>query len=140
MKEENGIRYIEAYLRDADYYVKLLKRTKELKSLMSAWREKVILREGFIDKEKKVEYQFHGIGICFIDHKRNKVVDVDFGPNERVDGFDAWRLHQYIENNKEFENEHVELSEIEAFLGSLVKKKALTADKGFEDSGLYYFV
>ena len=35
-------------------------------------------------------YSFHGIGCRF--EKDDITVDMDFGPNGRIDGFDAWRL------------------------------------------------
>jgi len=57
-----------------------------------AWKEKQIPQKGNLSKE--VEYQFHGIGclLIFSDYE----VDFDFGPDDRFDGFDLWRLGQYV--------------------------------------------
>lgn len=44
-----------------------------------------------------VEFRFHGAGCWMSDGEVS--VDVDFTPEGGVDGFDAWRLHAYSEEN-----------------------------------------
>jgi len=46
--------------------------------------------KGWLDKTFEVSYRFHGIGCCV--EFAEAVVDFDFGPGGRIDGFDAWRL------------------------------------------------
>lgn len=41
-------------------------------------------------------YSFHGIGCLF--ELQDVVVDMDFGPDGRIDGFDAWRLNLFAES------------------------------------------
>ncbi|HEX8286877.1 MAG TPA: hypothetical protein VF556_02720 [Pyrinomonadaceae bacterium] len=47
-------------------------------------------REGFLDPEQTIEYNFHGIGLCVTFPNRD--IDWDFGYDGRLDGFDMWRL------------------------------------------------
>ncbi len=57
-----------------------------------AWQKKKIPQQGKLSGE--IEYQFHGIGCLLIFPEYE--VDFDFGPDNRSDGFDLWRLTQYV--------------------------------------------
>ena len=59
-----------------------------------------IPQRGVLDAERNITYSFHGIGcrLEFGDH----MVDFDFGPDQRFDGFDNWRLHLLAESLPEF--------------------------------------
>lgn len=62
--------------------------------LLAVRNEKIIPREGSFDSIK--EYSFHGSGLYA---KLDDIeIDFDFGPNNRVDGFDAWRLLRFAES------------------------------------------
>jgi hypothetical protein len=64
------------------------------------------------------------------------VVDVDFGPKGRFDGFDAWRLHKYAKSA--FEWPDLTLSKIENGLRELENSK-LIFRPGWELSEHLYF-
>jgi len=55
--------------------------------LLRALHEGVFPQSGQIANKR---YSFHGIGLGIAS--RDKEVDFDFGPNDRIDGFDSWRL------------------------------------------------
>lgn len=58
---------------------------------IAAYRTKLIPKSGTIDS---ITYNFHGIG-CYFEYDGG-AIDVDFGPNERCDGFDEYRLKFYL--------------------------------------------
>ncbi|WP_446739719.1 DUF6896 domain-containing protein [Pseudomonas sp. TH15] len=58
---------------------------------MRLWRSKKIERCGEIING--IQYELHGVG-CAI-HFPTESVDFDYGSNNRIDGFDAWRLYIY---------------------------------------------
>lgn len=66
--------------------------TQEL--LLAYRNKKIIPREGSFDLIK--EYSFHGGGLYA--KIENVEIDFDFGENDRVDGFDAWRLWKFAES------------------------------------------
>jgi hypothetical protein len=64
---------------------------------MRIWREK----SGKVGcLPSGLRYDFHGIG-CRFTFTDQHSVDLDFGPNQRYDCFDEWRISHYIEGKKE---------------------------------------
>ncbi|OPA90384.1 hypothetical protein BFW86_12145 [Pseudomonas fluorescens] len=61
------------------------------KNILGLWRFRKIPQHGPIADE--VTYELHGIG-CSV-YLAETCIDFDYGPNERVDGFDPWRLYMY---------------------------------------------
>ncbi|WP_442963514.1 DUF6896 domain-containing protein [Pseudomonas sp. CCNWLW23] len=50
-----------------------------------------------------LEYGLHGVG-CAI-HFPTELVDFGYGPNNRIDGFDVWRLYMYAaDRSEEYKN------------------------------------
>ncbi|SMP44610.1 hypothetical protein SAMN06265222_1011164 [Neorhodopirellula lusitana] len=81
--------------------------------LLRAWRRSLlppdstdtedghaIPQRGVLDADRNITYSFHGIG-CRLEFGGH-TVDFDFGPDQRFDGFDAWRLHLLAESLPEF--------------------------------------
>jgi len=62
-------------------------------ALLSAVNGRRIPREGQLPGG--FSYSFHGVG-CAVEGP-NFEVDFDFGPEQRVDGFDAWRLSLFAQ-------------------------------------------
>jgi hypothetical protein len=56
---------------------------------LRAWHSGRLNKTGTLT-EPVARYDFHGVGCRF--QIGELVVDLDFGPDERHDGFDAWRL------------------------------------------------
>jgi len=83
---------VDDYLEDVAKGVELLKGLTPGKSPLEAWKDKDIPQKGSLSGG--VEYELHGIG-CLLVYK-DYDVDFDFGPEERIDGFDLWRLTQYV--------------------------------------------
>jgi hypothetical protein len=62
-------------------------------SILGVWQTRKIPQRGFLDDSRTIRYFFHGIG-CRVEFG-SIMVDFDFGPDERHDGFDAWRLSRF---------------------------------------------
>jgi hypothetical protein len=73
---------------------------RELRSSYPPFRDAMSLKQAEIPRQGTLAsgrtFSFHEIGCCF--EKDGVEVDVDFGPNGRSDGFDAWRLHRFSAN------------------------------------------
>jgi hypothetical protein len=57
-----------------------------------------IEKEGFLDEESTVRFEFHGIG-CMIKTPQFKI-NVDFDEHGRCDGFSHWTLLAFFNDNK----------------------------------------
>ena len=92
---------------------------------------------GILDCERGITYAFHGIGCCV--KFGSTIVDFDFGPQGRHDGFDAWRLHCYAESVEEY-HEFDDVDLIQSHLDQLEFSGRIVKESGGIASHLYYFV
>ena len=79
------------------------------------------------------EYSFHGIGCRF--EKDGIVADMDFGPDGRIGGFDAWRLHIFAESRGD---KIITLEEIQSSLDALQIAGEITKCGPESFSSLYF--
>lgn len=82
--------------------------------LFDTGRSKTIIpREGAFDIIE--EYSFHGCGLYA--KLKDVEIDFDFGENNRIDGFDAWRLKSFADSKADlysmFNNEKVIQAELD---------------------------
>ena len=81
-----------------------------------SWKHYRVPLSGWLDDVQTIKYRFHGIG-CSVTFG-SIVVDFDFGPNGRYDGFDAWRLSLFaksVPNHLQFRDDaplHEELLDL----------------------------
>jgi hypothetical protein len=69
----------------------LLEQSFGTKNILRLWRSKKIPQRGSVTDD--VTYELHGIG-CSV-YLSEICVNFDYGPDERIDGFDSWRLYMY---------------------------------------------
>lgn len=91
IKKHNLETLIHEYLTQVEKATILLEQTFGTKNILQLWRSKEIPQRGRITDN--ISYELHGIG-CRVDFS-GVCIDFDYGPNERVDGFDPWRLYIY---------------------------------------------
>ncbi|AQT93965.1 MULTISPECIES: DUF6896 domain-containing protein [Pseudomonas] len=91
MKNQTLENLIAEYLTQVKKATDLLEQAFGTKNILRLWHSKKIPRRGFVTDG--VTYELHGIG-CSV-YLSEICVDFDYGPNERVDGFDPWRLYMY---------------------------------------------
>ncbi len=91
MKPQTLENLIAEYLAHVKKATGLLEQSFGTKNILRLWHSKQIPRRGAVTQD--VTYELHGIG-CSV-FLSEICVDFDYGPDERVDGFDAWRLYMY---------------------------------------------
>ncbi|MGQ7863762.1 DUF6896 domain-containing protein [Pseudomonas sp. 32A] len=91
MKNQTLENLINEYLDQVKKATDLLERIFGTKNILRLWHSKEILQRGRVTDD--VSYELHGVG-CRV-YLSEICVDFDYGPNERVDGFDPWRLYMY---------------------------------------------
>jgi hypothetical protein len=128
---------IKDYIACAKYMCKVLRDAYDTKggTLLRARRINSIPKEGILENE--YNFNFHGGG-CYFEFE-NGAIDIDFGPDDRCDGFDAYRLYQFLTASKIKENiQSITESEIQAFLNELLTKRAIVQPGDFPNPNLYY--
>jgi hypothetical protein len=67
------------------------------------WRNNLIERTGFLDKEKTIEYSFHGAG-CTIEFPNGEIVSFDFLDSQRFT-FDLFKFKLFVLSKLSHEDE-----------------------------------
>jgi hypothetical protein len=88
-------RLIDQYTETAAEVVSELREYSGHRDLLRAWVSRVLPQDGTTTSGLK--FFFHGCG-CYFERGTMKI-DVDFGPEGRCDGFDAWRLSLFAKEN-----------------------------------------
>lgn len=104
-------------------------------SPFKAFKRKLISKSGILDLEKNISYSFHGVG-CSVIFGETKV-DFDYGPNQRIDGFDFWRLYEFIKTSNKSYN-HLLLT-LEENFKNLEHKGIIECPEWLPSKHLYYF-
>lgn len=116
--------------------VKEMQKEFNTRQLFAAWKSKAIPKNGVL--KSGTEYDFHGIG-CFLTIN-NITVNFDFGPDNRYDGFDLWRLGCFVdERPKLYKRYFKNKSLLEEDFQELIEKHIIFEPKWFPGSSLYYF-
>lgn len=89
---------ITEYLDAVHSLTQRLATTYGQTDLLEGRRNKAIPRVS--ETSSGLDFSFHGIGCWISDGRRS--VDLDFLPSGQTDGFDAWRLHVFTEENPSF--------------------------------------
>jgi len=131
--EARILRLIGEYQRLANEAVEAMKQAYGRSNLLRAWRSGKIKKSGMLTKGR-ISYDFHGAGCRFEFGKHT--VDVDFGPNERHDGFDAWRLWLLADSNPAYSD--LDRSKVERALATLQAKGIIKKLEGGTSDHLYY--
>jgi hypothetical protein len=102
--------------------------------LLAAWHRGEIPKDGSIGE---IEFSFHGVG-C-----RGTVggieVDFDFGPDGRIDGFDAWRLWLFATQSPAKYSRFQGREELEAALDALERKGEIECPRAAPSPHLWYW-
>ncbi|MBK8145060.1 MAG: hypothetical protein IPK62_08710 [Bacteroidetes bacterium] len=107
--------------------------TKEL--LLAVISHKTIPRQGSFGIIKW--YAFHGCGL----HAKlsDSEIDFDFGEDDRVDGFDAWRLRIFAESKPNIFPEFITEKVIQIELDNLQKAGKIYKPGTYPGSSNYYW-
>lgn len=123
---------IKGFLSKVEEGTTLLKKKFGTQNILRLWRSGQIERCGEIIDG--VEYELHGVG-CAI-HFPTELVDFDYGPNNRIDGFDVWRLYMYAADRPEEYKKYTDInfleSEFKSYIDSGRIKKISPSDELYE--------
>lgn len=116
--------------------VQEMQKTYQTSDLLKEWRLGNIPREGVLASGTR--FEFHGVG-CFITVD-DVVVNFDFGPENRCDGFDAWRLSLFASEKADLYPDFSSNKDlIEKELIQLEMQGLIFLPKWFPGRSLYYF-
>lgn len=128
MKNKDLEYLIDDFLAQVKKATDLLESRFGQKCILRLWQSKEIPRRGEISGG--IDYELHGVG-CRVYFPK-VCVDFDYGPGERIDGFDIWRLYiyacevpnlhsKYIDQDvlKRDFNEYINLGKIERISGCM---------------------
>lgn len=132
MSNKQILNLIKDYQNDVKLFMKLFNEKYARKDIIRAWHDGDIPQNGKVTDT--IEYELHGIGCCVFFPDRE--IDFDFGPNLRTDGFDLWRLKQYIKQNTN-PGKYPTNDELEVSFNQLAECGAIK--KIYENSNLYFF-
>lgn len=104
------------------------------KDLLRAWHDKTIAQKGSLNDIVQ-KYAFHGAGLYA--KLKGKEVDFDFGPDDRIDGFDAWRLKEFADSQKKYKDKWSSKS-IESGLEELMKNGTIYKPGSHPGTTNYY--
>lgn len=107
---------IKGFLNKVEEGTTLLQEKFGTRNILRLWRSGKIERCGEVIDG--VEYELHGIG-CAI-HFPTESVDFDYGSNNRIDGFDEWRLYMYATDRPEEYKKYTDINFVESELKSYI--------------------
>ncbi len=142
---------IKSYLEHVSIAISYFRKMGIRGNILRAWRKSAIPtwtdtdtdsgpaipQRGFLDEQQVITYSFHGIGCCV--EFGTLVVDFDFGPNGRFDGFDAWRLHLFAESMPQY-NQFANVDCVQTHLTELFNSGLIRKFDDVVGSHLYFFV
>jgi hypothetical protein len=96
--EQRLLKIISDYIEIVARTLALLEDNFGRVNYVSAKGTEKVPQRGFLDKEKKISYNLHGIGIT-VDYEDISIVfDFDFHSNNHF-GFNAWQLERFTKVN-----------------------------------------
>jgi hypothetical protein len=97
---------------------RLLQEVYQCKDVIEARRASIITRRGEIQGSP---FAFHGTG-CRIEID-GYIVDWDFGPDRRIDGFGAWKLWQFTRDHEQEFGEFAHLDRLRSDVTKLIENR-----------------
>ncbi|MBI1289406.1 MAG: hypothetical protein GC178_17705 [Flavobacteriales bacterium] len=126
---------IEDFQAEVKFVAEQFYYTYGRKDLLKAWHDKTIPQTGQLN-QVITQYAFHGAGL--FAKLKDKEVDFDFGPNCRIDGFDAWRLRAFADSQTEKYQGFWTLEKLENELEQLERQGLIIKLGDFPGSSNYY--
>jgi hypothetical protein len=135
----NLLDIIKDYQLSADKAVHIFKDKYKVNDILEGWHSRVYEQTGKLIDEGLYFYAFHGIGLAA--HFKDRIVDFDFAyfPEPRHDGFDLWRLTNFIQNQRDKYSEYKDKERIVKEFNELIKKGVIAKPKLENSTTLYFF-
>ncbi len=130
---------IKDYQKSADTAVQIFKNKYNVDNILEGWDGRVYERTGKLIEEGLYFYAFHGIGLAA--HFKDRIVDFDFAffPEPRHDGFDLWRLTNFIKNQRNKYPDYQDKRKVEKEFTQLVIEGIIAKPILDQSTTLYFF-
>lgn len=137
IQKQQLLHIIKQYISCAIYMCNLLKDEFQISNecLLYAYRQKKIPKEGKL-LNHHVKFSFHGGG-CYFEFESG-TIDIEFGTDRRCDGFDSFRLHDFMLTNKIFHIQVLELCLLEQELKEMYEDGIIVQPGLYPNPNLYY--
>jgi hypothetical protein len=106
---------ITDYQANVERVMNAFKQEFNRTDLLTAYRhDKIYPQVGSLNKYHIKRYAFHGIGLA-VDFDDNTSVDFDFAflPEQRHDGFDLWRLSEFVSSRPDKYKKYLDKEKLE---------------------------
>jgi tetratricopeptide (TPR) repeat protein len=108
--------------------------------LSACQRDNTFPQIGELNEYGIIHYAFHGIGLRATFHD-NTTVNFDFAflPEQRHDGFDLWRLEQFVAGQPDKYKKYVNKEKLEMDFNELIKRGSIVNPNVTPSTALYFF-
>lgn len=109
--------------------------------LLTAYRhDKIYPQVGKLKKYDIKRYSFHGIGLA-VDFDDNTSVDFDFAflPEQRHDGFDLWRLGEFVSTRPNKYKKYLDNKRLETDFNEQIERGVIVKPELDPSTTLYFF-
>jgi hypothetical protein len=132
---------ITDYQANVERVMTAFKQEFKRTDLLTAYRhDKIFPQVGSLEKHHIKRYAFHGIGLA-VDFDDNTSVDFNFAflPEQRHDGFDLWRLGEFVSSRPDKYKKYLAKKKLEEDFNKLVERKAIVKPDINPSTTLYFF-
>jgi hypothetical protein len=132
---------ITDYQENVERVMTAFKQEFKRTDLLTAYRhDKIYPQVGDLKKYHIKRYTFHGIGLA-VDFDDNTTVDFDFAflPEQRHDGFDLWRLGEFVSARPDKYEKYLDKKKLEEDFNKLVERNAIVKPDINPSTSLYFF-
>ena len=132
---------ITDYQTNVEKVIAAFKQEFKRTDLLTAYRQdKIYPQVGSLKKFHIKRYAFHGIGLA-VDFDDNTSVDFDFAflPEQRHDGFDLWRLGEFVSSRPDKYKKYLDKEKLEEDFNKLIERKAIVKPVINPSTSLYFF-
>lgn len=132
---------IADYQENVERVMTAFKQEFNKTDLLTAYRhDKIYPQVGKLKKYNIKRYAFHGIGLA-VDFDDNTSVDFDFAflPEQRHDGFDLWRLGEFVSTRPNKYKKYLDKKKLEEDFNKLIERGVIVKPDINPSTTLYFF-
>ncbi len=132
---------ITEYQATVEKVMKAFKQEFNRTDLLTACRhDRIYPQVGKLKKHNIRRYAFHGIGLA-VDFDDDTSIDFDFAffPQQRHDGFDLWRLGDFVSKQPEKYERYLDKKKLEDDFNKLIETGVIVKPDVSPSTTLYFF-
>ena len=135
------VNLITDYQANVERVMTAFKQEFNRTDLLTAYRhDKIYPQVGSLKKYHIKRYAFHGIGLAVdFDDKTSVDFDFEFLPEQRHDGFDLWRLGEFVSSQPDKYKKYLDKKKLEEDFNRLVERKVIVKPEINPSTSLYFF-